>query len=129
MEIDKNHNEFTLSPFRENLLWYDKLFLAKKLINSIIPKNYEQSHDIEEIIWITDNLYQINPCDRLKLLLQLLNEVKDDYFQGANKKMKQNNLISVDFLAGFLLALTLISLPVIFKAVIPEYVAEVVQWD
>lgn len=67
-------------PGLNELIWYEKIDLAQRLMTKLIPETVNESGELQEIIYLTDNLLGITPPDRLNLAIQLLTEIKQTYF-------------------------------------------------
>lgn len=53
---------------------------TKRLIVGLTSETVNESNELQEIVYLTDNLLALTPPDRLSLAIQLLTEIKQTYF-------------------------------------------------
>ncbi|MGD1714753.1 hypothetical protein [Dapis sp. BLCC M172] len=74
----------------KNLAWYEKIDLTNKLIAGLIPEGYdgyEGDGQVPEILWLTDNLLNLTPEQRIKTAIKLLKQIQKSHFTKLTKSV------------------------------------------
>ena len=66
----------------KNLAWYEKIDLTNKLIVGLIPEGYHErtAGEVEETLWLTNNLLDLTPEERIKTAIELLKQIQKAHF-------------------------------------------------
>ncbi len=71
----------------QNLTWYEKIDLTNKLIAGLIPQGYESDIEVPEILWLTNNLLNLTPEQRIKTAIKLLKQIQKSHFPKLTKSV------------------------------------------